>query len=305
MDRLQTIEVFVRVAELGSFRKAATSLHLAPTTVSAAVKALEARLGVRLLQRTTRTVALTPDGAAYLEEARRLLRELDILEAGIHDAASVARGRLRVDAPASAARHVLAPGLPDFLRRHPELTVELGSSDRPVDLLAEGVDCAVRGGDLHDDGLVARRLGDLPVVTVAAPAYLAVHGTPKTADALAEHAFVGFFSPRTGRVFDVEVGDRAFPPRHRVAANDADTWLALAIAGLGLAQVPASAQLRRLIGKGAIVRVLPQVPVPSLPMAVVWPQQRHLAARVRVFVDWVVEVYRAEVAIAEAYVARW
>lgn len=262
------------------------------------MQTLEARLQVKLLHRTTRKAGLTADGAAYLEDARRLLRELAELEAGLGQSARSPRGRLRVDVPAAAGRHVLAPALPGFFARYPELEVELGSSDRPIDLLAEGVDCVIRGGDVYDESLVGRKLGDLPVVTCAAPAYLAAHGAPNHPDELTHHRFVGFFSTRTGRVFEVDFtrGDetRVLRPPQQLAANDADTWIAGAVAGLGLVQAPCSHHVREHLRTGALVRVLPDWQAESLPLAVLWPKNRHLAARVRAFVDWVVEVFAAE-----------
>lgn len=298
MDRIRTIEVFIRVAELGGFTRAAQALGLPKASVTAAVQALEARLQVKLLHRTTRRAALTADGAAYLEEARRLLRELGELEAGLGGAVRSPRGRLRVDVSASAGRHILAPALPDFVARYPDLRVELGSSDRPIDLLGEGVDCVVRAGETYDDSLVGRKLGELPVITCAAPDYLAARGTPTHPDELADHVCVGFFSPRTGRVFalDFERGGDAREVRlaHHVAANDADTWVAAAVAGLGLIQAPFSRHVRRLVEQGALRRVLPDWKVESLAIYALWPRDRQLVARVRVFVEWVAELYGAE-----------
>lgn len=296
------MEVFIRVAELGGFTRAAQALALPRATVTAAVQGLEARLQVKLLHRTTRKVALTPDGAAYLEEARRLLRELDELESGLGGAARIPRGRVRVDVPASAGRHVLAPALPEFLQRYPELTVELGSGDRPVDLLGEGVDCVIRGGEMFDDSLVGRKLGELPVITCAAPSYLERRGTPRHPDELATHDCVGFFSPRSGRVFELDFSrageTRTIHPRCRAAANDADTWGAAIVAGLGLAQAPCGPPLRAHLRSGAVRRILSDWEVEPLPLSVLWPRDRRLAARLRVFVDWVTELYAAECAAA-------
>jgi LysR family transcriptional regulator for bpeEF and oprC len=308
MNRLDAMELFTRVVETGSFTAAAASLRIPRASATTRLQALEARLGVKLLHRTTRRVSLTTEGALYFEECSRLLKELGELEAELSEASARPRGRLRVDVPAAAGRHVLAPGLPAFCARYPEIVVELGSTDRAVDLLAEGVDCVVRGGSVHDERLAARKLAALPVVTCAAPGYLARAGTPKHPRELEGHRFVNFFSPRTGRVFEVDFergGEvHSFVPPHAVAANDADTWLALAAAGLGLVQAPLGPQLRQLLGEGRLRRVLADWTVPALPMHVLYPQSRRLPARVRVFIDWVVEVYAAEAAAAERFFAR-
>lgn len=306
MNRLEAMEVFTRVAETGSFTAAAQSLRIPRASATTRVQALEARLGVKLLHRTTRRVSLTGDGAVYFEECRRLLKELAALEDSLGAAAARPRGRLRVDVPVSAARNLLAPALPTFLAQNPEVVVELGSTDRAVDLVAEGIDCVIRGGEAHDESLAARRLGALPVITCAAPVYLRRHGTPRSPHELAGHHFVNYFSSRSGRVFEVDFArgdeDLSFHAPHRVAANDAETWIALALAGLGLLQVPAGPHVRRLVREGKLKRVLKDWAAPPLPMAVLYPPTRSLPARVRAFIDWVVVLYAAEVKDAETFV---
>jgi LysR family transcriptional regulator for bpeEF and oprC len=296
MDRLIAMQTFVRVAELGSFTKAGEALKLPNATVSIRIAQLEEHLQVKLLARTTRRVSLTEDGAAYLEGAQRLLNELEEIESQLAGAVRNPRGRLRVEVPAAAGRHVLAPALPDFLARYPEITVELGSSDRPVDLLVEGVDCVIRGGRVHDEQLVARKLGAFAVVTCAAPAYLARHGTPNTPEDLPNHLAVNFFSAKTGHTFafeferDGQLFEQQVP--HRASANDADTHVALTVAGLGVAQLPCTRVLADHLQAGRLVPILADWSAGSLPLYVMYPRNRHLSARVRVFVDWVVELYQ-------------
>ena len=306
------MRIFCQVVESGSFTAAATALRLPRTTATTEVQALELHVGVRLLQRTTRRVALTIEGAAYFEVARRLLRELADVEASLVHATSSARGRIRFDAPAASARQIIAPALPTFLARHPEIVVELGSSDRPVNLVDEGVDGVVRGGDVHDETLIGRRLADLPVITCAAPAYLARRGTPRSPDELDGHVFVNFFSSKTGRVFEVDwtsVADPASPAivrtmPHVVAANDADTWIALAVAGMGILQVPLAPDVRARLGRGELTRILTGFRSEPLPSSVLYPAARHLPARVRLFIDFLVELYEAEADAAREYLAR-
>ena len=309
MDRIRAMELFVRVVETGSFTAAASSLRLSRTRATTEIQQLEAHLGVRLLQRTTRRVSPTGDGTLYYEEVRRLMRELRELEAGLGAAAASARGRLRVDVPSTVGREILAPVLPKFLERHPDIVLELGSTDRPVDLVAEGVDCVVRGGDVHDETLVGRRLPDIPVVTCAAPAYLRRNGTPSSPHGLGEHIFVSFFSPRTGRVFEVDwtPPDGGPPvtlrPRHVVAANDAGTFTALAAAGLGIVQTPLSPGTRERIRRGELQVLMPGWRPEPLPTHVLYPATRVPPARVRVWVDWLVGVFGEEASSAERFLA--
>lgn len=293
MDLLRSMDAFRQVARQGGFTAAANQLRVSNATVTTLVQHLEAHLGVTLLNRTTRKVSLTTDGAAALERVERLLQDVKELEDGVRGATRSAKGRLRIDVPAAFGRHVLAPALPRFFARHPGVQLEVGSSDRPVDLLREGVDCVVRGGTVFDESLVARRLKALPVVTLAAPSYLRRHGTPKTPEDCRRHRAVNFFSPRTGEVFtfdferDGAATEVALP--HAVACNDSDTFLACAVAGLGLIQTPRSAHVETLIRSRALVRVLPEWTCGSLPLFVLYPPTRHLSARVRAFVDWLVE----------------
>lgn len=294
------MELFVRVVEAGSFTAAASALRISRTRATTEIQALEAQLGVRLLQRTTRRVSPTGDGTLYYEEVRRLLRELREVEAGLAGSAASARGRLRVDVSGAAGRQLIAPALPRFLARHPEIVVELGSTDRPVDLIAEGVDCVVRGGDVHDQTLMGRRLAEFPVVTYVAPAYLERRGTPASPRELAGHVFVNFFSSRTGRVFEVDwtPPDGGEPlvlrPPHAVAANDADTFVALATAGLGIAQGPLGRVVRERIHRRELRLLFPGWRPEPLPVHALYPATRVLPARVRAWVDWLVTLYAEE-----------
>lgn len=302
IDRFRAMEVFTHVVQLGSFTRAAEALHLPKARVSTLVQELEAHLGAKLLNRTTRRLHLTDDGSVYLQRAMALLQEMNELEGAMSRAVRSAAGRLRVDVPAAAGRHVIAPALPEFFRRHPLMALELGSSDRPVDLIAEGVDCVIRGGLVHDETLVARPLGSLPVVTCAAPAYLASMGRPETLADLERHMFVNFFSAKTGRVFAFDFDDghgaRQISRPHWVAANDADTYVAAGLAGMGLMQLPANRVVREHLSAGRLVPVLSAWNAGSLALNILYPRNRHLSARVRAFVDWVSELYAREFAQA-------
>lgn len=294
------MEVFTRVVELGSFSGAALALQMPKGRVTAVIQELEAHLGVRLLNRTTRRVGLTDDGALYHQHALAVLQQVREVEGALGHSVAVPSGRLRVDVAAAIGRHVIAPMLPDFFSHHPGIVLELGSSDRPVDLLAEGYDCVVRGGEVHDDSLVARPLGSLPVVTCAAPAYLAAHGTPVSLADLSTHRFVNFYSPRDGQMFpfDFHRDGEAHQVRgeHAVACNDADTYIAAGVAGMGLLQLPCSRIVAGHLAAGRLVRVMKDWSAGSLPVTLLYARNRHLAAKVRAFSDWMAAVFRHEVA---------
>jgi LysR family transcriptional regulator for bpeEF and oprC len=296
MDRLRALQAFARVAELGNFTRAAEQLQWPKASVTVLVQQLEKHLTVRLLNRTTRRLTLTDDGAAYLVGVRRVLADIDEIDGAVAQRRTQPRGRLRVDVPAAAGRHVIAPALPEFFQLYPEIQLELGSSDRPVDLIAEGVDCVIRGGAVHDDSLVSRPLGVFRTITCASPAYLKVHGRPKTPAEIAEHHTVDFVSAKTGRVFPFDFASEdgtsiEVRGRTRVAVNDADTQVAAVVAGLGLAQLPLTRRLQQLLQARQLVAVLDKHHAAGLPLQVLYPQNRHLSARVRAFVDWTVALY--------------
>src|SRR6476660_2873901 len=179
MDQIQGMRIFVRVVEAGTFTRASDSLGLPKGTATKQIQALEARVHVKLLNRTPRPVPLTPDGAAYYERTARLLNDFDDIEASMTNAQSNPTGRLRIDVGASVAQLIVIPALPGFYERYPDIRLDLGVGDRPVDLISDNVDCVIRGGDLVEQSLVARRIANLEMVTVASPAYLKRHGTPR------------------------------------------------------------------------------------------------------------------------------
>ncbi len=313
MDRFKAMQVFNQVVTLGSFTAAAAALHLPKARVTTVVQELESHLGVRLLNRTTRRISLTDDGAMYHPRAVAMLQELGELEGSLRRAVITPVGRLRVDVPSAVGRHVVAPALPDFFARYPGMVLALGSSDRPVDLVAEGVDCVIRGGLMHDETLVARPLGSMSVITCAAPSYLARYGTPLTLADLSDqvpsahamsgdkgHRFVNFYSPKTGRVFPFDFAQggqtHQISRPHWVSCNDAGSYLAAGLAGLGLMQSPRTRYVAQLLTRGELVQVLPDWSAGQLPLAVLYPRNHHLTAKVRAFADWVCELYEAEFA---------
>lgn len=293
MNQLAAIRAFVRVVEAGSFTRAADSLDMPNATLSKLVRELESHLGVRLLQRTTRRVSVTAEGHLYYEKAGRLLRDLEDVDASFSAARGAPRGLLRVDIGGSTARDVLVPALPDFLARYPDIRIELGVSDRPVNLISENVDCVIRGGPLDDSSLVARHLGDARLITCASPGYLKAFGVPAYPEELRNgHRLVSYLLTSSGRPvpfrFRTEAGLLEIKPEHRVGINESNAHLAAAVAGLGLIQTFTYAAGPALRSK-ALVEVLKAWRPPAYPFHVVYPQNRHVTHRLRVFIDWLVE----------------
>jgi DNA-binding transcriptional LysR family regulator len=295
MDRLERLKVFVRVAELGSFTRAAESLGMPKGLASVAVQQLENQLGTRLFQRTTRRVELTQDGRACHERARDLLGEFEELEAQFTQTPQRLSGRLRVDMSVGLAQNHVLPRLPEFTDPHPELQVEISATDRRVDLIREGFDCVIRVGKVDEPGLVARPLGHARVVTLASPTYLARHGTPRTLEDLATHRLihyaVNFGAQREGwEYFDGEVY-REIALGGSVAVNSSAAFDAACRAGYGLIQVPVFGASRDLAA-GALVQVLSQYEAAPMPVSLLYAHRRHLPLRVRAFMDWVAGVIR-------------
>ncbi|GBQ94659.1 LysR family transcriptional regulator [Acetobacter nitrogenifigens DSM 23921 = NBRC 105050] len=289
MDRLATLDLFIRIVDRGSFSAAAAACGVSRPVATAAIKALESRLGVRLLQRSTRHVRPTEEGIAYY---RRCIAILADLEDADRNAGGTVSGVLRVDMVGYLARTVLLPALPNFLARHPALTVHLGEGERFVDLIREGVDCVVRAGALADSGMVARPVGVMQEVTVASPDYLARHGMPATPEDLEGHQMIGFVSSRTGQPLPLEFtrGDEVIEVMlpTRLLVSGAETSAAAARQGLGLVQAPRYRFIDDL-ANGTLIEVLADFPPTPTPLSVLYPGSRQLSPRVRVFVDWLVE----------------
>ena len=298
MDQIQAMRIFVRVVEAGTFTRAADSLNLPKATVTKHVQALEERLRVKLLNRTTRRVTVTPDGAAYYDRTVRLLTDLDDIEASMTNARANPRGRLRIDVGTSVAQLLIIPQLAEFHARYPDIQVDLGVSDRTVDLIGDNVDCVIRGGELSDQSLVARRIGNLEFITVAAPAYLERKGKPTHPLEIEEkHASVIYFSPQSGRHYPLEFrrGDESIDITgpYQLSVNEANAYVTSIVAGLGIGQIT-SWQAQRYLASGALVQLLPDWTQPLLPVYVVYPPNRHLSAKVRAFVDWAAELFQRE-----------
>ncbi|HEX7642177.1 MAG TPA: LysR family transcriptional regulator [Burkholderiaceae bacterium] len=296
MDRFEEMNVFLRVAETGSFTRAAEDLRLPRASVSLAVQQLEGRLGTRLFHRTTRRVQLTQDGQAMLERCRVLLYDLDEIEGLFQrDRAQVA-GKLKVDVSSRTGRLLIAPALPEFFRRYPNIELELGMTDRLVDLVREGVDCAIRGAlTMEDSSLVSRRIAECEIVNCASPGYIEEHGMPESIADLENHWIVNYVSSATGRLYPWEYLEdgvtKTVPMKSRVTVNNAEAYMACCQAGLGLIQVPAHDVAGMLAAEG-LVQVLPAWRPAPMQVVALYPHRRHLSRRVQAFIDWIEELMR-------------
>jgi DNA-binding transcriptional LysR family regulator len=292
MDRIESMRVFARVVERGSFVRAAEDLEVPASTATDAVKQLESRLGVQLLHRTTRHVRVTPDGDAYYRRCLSILDDIEEAESAFRGGRP--RGLLRVDVQGSQARRFILPALPKLFADYPDLQLFLSEGDRFVDLVREGFDCVLRAGEPKDSDLIARRVAVLPEVTAASAGYVARFGIPRGWDALDGHLMVGFHSSATGGVlpleFMVKGARRTVALPSILSVNGADTYRAAALEGLGLIQVPRYS-VEQDLKAGVLVECLPDTPPSSTSVYVLYPRSRQLSLRVRVFIDWIAKQY--------------
>lgn len=295
MDRIDLFRIFARVVECSSFTRAADALGVPRSSVSAAVLELEGRVGARLLHRTTRKVSPTLDGSAFYERCLRLISDVEEAESLFRQTAARPSGKLRIDVPGRIGRLIIAPALPDFFDRYPEVDIDLGVTDRSVDLVEDSIDCVLRVGPLSDSGLIARWVGDLSMINVASPAYLERYGVPQAPDDLHAHVAVNYASPSSGRVEDwewIEEGTlRSAPTRSRVTVNSAEAYIACCVAGLGLIQIPAY-DVKAHIDAGELVDVMPGHRAEPMPMTLLYPHRQHLSRRLQVFTDWLEHVLK-------------
>ncbi|WP_110666736.1 LysR family transcriptional regulator [Salinicola halophilus] len=294
MDRFDAMTLFTRIVESGSFTRAANALDIPRASATLAIQQLEARLAIRLLERTTRTVRPTPEGETYYARCLELLAELEDTEAMLSPVADDPRGTVRVELHGTHATRIVLPRLAEFRARYPRLEVVVTTGDRRVDLVAEGVDCAVRSGTSEDSSLVARYLTTLEQVICASPGYLDRMGVPQTPTALAEHDVVRFVSGHGAPdgTLDLIIDGQLcrFASGGWLTVNDAESYMAAAIEGHGLIQLP-RLRLEDELAAGRLVEVLADWQKPALPIHIVYPQRRLLAPRVRVFIDWLQTIY--------------
>lgn len=295
MDFIQQLRIFASVVENGSFARAADALSVGRPSVTNAVSGLEDTIGARLLHRTTRRLSLTGEGEVFYERTLKILADVEAAQNLFGGSSQAPRGRLRVDIPVALAKPLIIPQLPDFARRYPDIEIILGVSDHPIDLLAEGVDCVLRVGDLAASSMISRVIADVEMVTCAAPSYLAANGTPQSVDDLAQHRAVTYFAGRGRDTIDwrlIESGkERAVRLRPAILVNDTEAFIACALAGLGLVQA-IRAGVHGHLDDGALVEVLPDLRVPARPVSVMFPARQHVAPQVRAFIDWLPTVFK-------------
>lgn len=292
MDQVKAMKVFVRIYERSSFTLAAADLNLPRATLTHTLNQFESWLGTRLLERSTRRVRPTLDGEAYYLRCVQLLAELEEAELAFRSVAP--KGRLRVDLHGTLAKYFVIPALPQFMARYPEIELSISEADRFVDLIAEGVDCVLRAGTLGDSALIGRRVATLRQVTCASPAYLRKYGEPKRLADLGEHRAVNYVSRTTAKLFPFEFmvdGQvQEVTIEGALSVFGAEIYSASAVAGLGIIQCP-HYRIAELINQGVMQEILTDTPPPPMPVSVLYPQNRHMSPRVRVFVDWLAEIF--------------
>ncbi|EPR0444945.1 LysR substrate-binding domain-containing protein [Klebsiella pneumoniae] len=303
MDRFDAMRAFARVVEAGSFTKAAQTLHMSKTTVTQLIQQLESRLRVRLLHRTTRKLGVTPDGAVYYERVIRLLADMEDAENSLSSAAMTPRGRLRVDVPSPLDRLILVPALPAFHARYPDIQIDMGVSDRVVDLIGDNVDCVLRGGQITDQSLIARHVGDLQIGVYVAPSYVERLGAPAHPRELqnTDHCIVGFLSSRTSKIDPLVLCSEneriEITGNYVLAVDDGNAYLEAGLVGLGVIALPNyMAAAHQAVG--ALIPLFTQWRISPMPLYLAFPPNRHVNAKLRVFIDWIVELMEQHVPIA-------
>ena len=298
MNRIEAMQIYVGVAELASFTQTANAMGLPKASISTAVQQLESELGTRLLHRTTRRVQMTQDGQVFYERCKDLLADFEELQNLFRSSDTALQGRLRVDMPSGVARDIVLPRLPEFLRAHPALNLELSSTDRRVDLIREGFDCVLRVGALGDSNLIARPLGFYRMVNCASPAYIAQFGLPQNPGDLAGHRLVHYVMNLGARDVGFEyrnldkAGDVVYVPMEgALTVNNSDAYYAACVAGLGIIQVP-EVGVRTALDRGELVELMPDHRAAPMPVSLVYANRRHQPRRVQVFMNWLDEIMR-------------
>lgn len=298
MDNIAAIRAFIRIVETGSFTKAAAHLDQPKSTVSKLLRDLEEHLGTKLVQRSTRSVTPTTEGAEYYRRVNRLVIKLDEADAALRGMGVAAAGRLRIDIHSSMANEVLIPALHDFREKHPGIQLQIGINDRTVNLIEDGVDCVIRLGALADSSLIARTAIHEKLVTCASPEYLERYGIPDSpTDLERNHIIIGYFNAGTGDIMPMQFREKGshYPiSRFDMSVNDSMGNLNLMLAGLGVGQTH-TLVANKYIKSGQLIRILDDWTTDTYPVSIVFPPTKKLNARVRLFVDWISARLQTEV----------
>jgi DNA-binding transcriptional LysR family regulator len=297
MDTNESLKRFVRVAELGSFTKAAESLSLPKASVSQAIQQLETRLQTQLFHRTTRTVQLTPDGQLFYEKSKDVLSEIEELETLFISDDSQISGVIRVNMSHPMARHLVIPALPEFLQRYPNLSIDISSEDRKVDLISEGYDCVVRTGEVEESGMIMRKIGEMQQTNFASPAYIAEYGEPRSIEDLQNHYLIHYQTNMNNRFdafeYNANGKSQSYKMKSRICVNNTDAYRVACAAGLGIMQAPRFGA-HELLLSGGLIEILPAYRAPAMAVSILFPHRRNLSKRVRIFMDWLSELIQKQ-----------
>lgn len=297
LDRIEAMRAFCRIVELGSFARAASSLDIASTTVSGQIQTLERLLAVKLLHRSTRKVYPTNEGIAYYQRARKVIDDIDDLEVSISTSRRVVRGRVVIEMPSPVGISLVIPALRAFTDKYPEIHLDIRCSERVVELVQEGVDCAIRGGEIADQDLISRSVGQMRFCLCASPTYLNAHALITHPSQLAAHRYLGFQFPGTAKRFVASMQkkreDHILEQPPYIFFNNGSAVTAGVVAGLGIAPLP-RAEIQHFLESGVLVEILPDWGVTSMPMSIIYPQTHQLSARVQVFVKWITELFASD-----------
>jgi len=290
VGQLEDMQVFIRVVDAGSISKAAEQLGIAKSAVSRRLADLESRLGVRLLNRTTRISSLTEAGTGFYQRSRKIIDDVTELNALTNQSNSALEGRINIAVPLSFGRSHLAPAIDDFIKLHPELSININFSDQQINLVEEGIDLAVRIADLKDSSLIARKISTIKTLICASPAYLQKYGTPKTADDLKHHALLSYnlTDSSAWQLKDPQGKQQLINVKAKIIANNGEFLKDMAIAGHGIVMLPTFI-LWKAIAKDELLPILSDYTTPQLNAYVVYPQTRYLSQRTRVLIDFLVE----------------
>ncbi|OON39462.1 LysR family transcriptional regulator [Izhakiella australiensis] len=290
MDRVDLFRIFVQAVQSNSFTRAASVMNMPRSSVSAAIAELETRVGVRLFHRTTRSISLTSHGCAFYELCQNAISAVEEAENMFKNDGAQASGNIKIDVPGRVGRLIISPALPDFFRQYPLISLDMGMSDRNVNLAEEGIDCALRVGVLANSSLVARKLGYLPLINVASPGYISKYGMPDSPDALSRHFMVSYASPTTGRVERWEWHEDGhahfIAMQSLITVNNAEAYISCCLAGMGIIQIP-QYDVQQHLDCGELVEILPDYLPAALPVSLLYPHRKHISQSLLLFIGWV------------------